>query len=512
MIVLNKKYSATLEAIRVIHEDLRVYLSRFNYDSIAQDPFMLSTSEIFTNAVRHSNKLPTYFHVNLSIQNNSLFLTLMDDGSEFNDFEQMYGTSKKRCEGIKEGDLGTGGIGLYLSHGKFNSFTYEHIDGRNCFRLSTYSPLSPQKPLVLLIDDDPIQRDLISLYLSDIYDVSLAKSGAEAKVWLEKSDREPDLILCDVIMDDGNGVDFCMSLQKNKDLTLIPFIFMTGKPRDKVSTIAETLPVNDFLQKPFNKKILLTILKRTLDKARQNHKALGDKLDDDMTSALAPSLPSVIGSYNIALKWKAAEAGGGDVALHLPGHECDHIVLMDIMGHGAQAKFFSYSFIGYLHGFLSAQKNVQDPADILTALSEFLFIDKIGDQTILTAQILTLLKDGSIKIASAGHPSPLLCDHSGVHKLKIGGSMPGLSSDTVYKSTSIKLKRKQRIILYTDGLMEVGNNTEEMNKHEYDVLKTIKSTILSSIADSADKLWDGFENKVIGAPQDDALFIIIQRD
>ena len=219
-----------------------------------------------------------------------------------------------------------------------------------------------------------------------------------------------------------------------------------------------------------------------------------------------------INDYKIALKWQAAEAGGGDIALHLSGKECEHIIIMDIMGHGAQAKFFSHSFAGYLHGFLSAQSSVQEPAEILTALSHFLNTDKIGEKTILTAQIITVLGDGSLKIASAGHPAPLLCDKNGVKKLKVEGAMPGLTADTIYKSIILNLKADQRLILYTDGLMEVGDNSDAMESHNKTILNHINSTRHVSINEGAEKICNIFLQQTSGVANDDALLVILQRD
>lgn len=314
------------------------------------------------------------------------------------------------------------------------------------------------------------------------------------------------------MMEDGDGIEFCNSLQNDKALALIPFIFMTGNTKNTTAQIAENLPVNGFLQKPVRKDNLLKTLKRTLGKAQQDRQLLGDRLDDEITSVLAPSLPKKIDCYQISLKWQAAEAGGGDIALHLSGHECDHIIVMDIMGHGAQAKFFSHSFAGYLHGFLSAQSNVQDPADILTALSHFLHTDKIGEKTILTAQILTTSKDGTIKIASAGHPAPLLCNGENVREIEIEGAMPGLCPDTIYESVSLSLEPKQRLIMYTDGLMEVGKNAEAMETHESNMRETIKLTWPLSIAESTAQTWNVFLEKTAASLNDDAILIMIQRD
>lgn len=512
MIILDKKYPADLASIRTIHADLKTCLKRLNYDNDAISPFMLSASEILTNTLKHSSSKPEIFKITLKTQRAALDFILLDDGDPFDNFEVMHNCSKAKSADMKEGILETGGIGLFLAGRDFNNFTYERMRDWNCYRLSAPSPFLSQKPLALIVDDDPIQLCLLDVYTKEFYQIQKAKSGHDALAWLKDSHKKPDIILCDVMMEDGDGIELCNNLQNDKTLALIPFIFMTGNIKNTAAQIAENLPVNGFLQKPVCKDSLLKTLKRTLGKAQQDRQLLGDRLDDEITSVLAPSLPEKIDCYQISLKWQAAEAGGGDIALHLQGNECDHIIVMDIMGHGAQAKFFSHSFAGYLHGFFSAQSNVQDPADILTALSHFLHTDKIGEKTILTAQILTTLRNGTIKIASAGHPAPLLCDGENVHEVNIEGAMPGLCPNTIYESVSLSLESGQRLIMYTDGLMEVGKNAEAMEAHESNIRETIKSTWPLSTAESTAQTWNVFLEKTAVSLNDDAILIIIQRD
>lgn len=512
MIFLDKTYVASLDSIRAIRTDLESCLGYLTFSDRVRDSFILCASEIFTNALKHADIQPKTFKIVLRKQGKILHFILMDDGSLFENFEMKRHCSVVQSTKIEPCVLETGGIGLFLAGRDFDDFAYRRMQKWNYYHLSTSSPFSEKKPIVLIIDDDPVQRDLLALYISETYTVKHAESGRAAMVWLNEVDEKPALILCDVVMSNSNGVELCMELQKDKNMALIPFIFMTGEPENPVAKIAADLPANDFLEKPVQKYYLLKSLKRTLSKAQQDQRLLGDRLDGEITSVLAPSLPKKIGCYKISLKWQAAEAGGGDIALHFPGNGYDHIIMMDIMGHGAQAKFFSHSFVGYLHGFLSAQRNVQDPGQVLTALSHFLHTDKIGEKTILTAQILMISKDGTFKIASAGHPAPLLCDSEGVRELEIEGAMPGLIPDTVYESIKLSLKPQQRLILYTDGLMEVGGSAEDMETHKNNMIDVIKSVRTIPVCESAEQIWNNFIEKTAGSPNDDALFIILQRD
>lgn len=511
MLVFDRKYIANLHSIRDIHGDLRACLGHLGYSEIQQDPFMIGASEILANALKHADVSPSGFQVSLVIHGHRIVFTLKDDGSVFENFDLLRQTSEQQGEEMQEGRLETGGLGLYLTARQFDDFEYERMGVWNCYRLSTASPFSDQKPILLIIDDDAVARDLLALYVSEQYIVTHATSGESAIRFLKETPEKPDLILCDVVMREGNGVEFCQRLHEDKELALIPFIFMTGAPDNPVAQTAEDLPANDFLQKPVQKEGLLKIIKRTLHKAAQDQRILGDRLDKDVTAILAPSLPERIGDYHVGMAWQAAEAGGGDIALHLSGQGFDHIVMMDVMGHGAQAKFFSHSFAGYMQGFLAAQNNVRDPADILTALSQFLHDNSIGQKTIVTALILTVFDDGRMKIASAGHPPPLLLSEGGVRDIAIEGAMPGLSADISYESIDLALESNQRLVLYTDGVMEIGESAQDMQRHQDAMLDLIASSAVQSLDRQIEMVWAQCSTDHT-KPQDDALLVMIQRD
>ena len=283
---------------------------------------------------------------------------------------------------------------------------------------------------------------------------------------------------------------------------MIPFIFMTGKPDHRDIETAENLPINDFIQKPISKNKLIQLIKRVLKKAEHDYAVLGSRFDETITDMLSPSLLERIGDYTIDLKWQSITPGGGDMAFHVKGDQCDHIIVIDIMGHGEKAKFFSHNIAGYLQGFLSAQKSVHSPSLILEALSKHMYHNVIGSKIFLTAQVLTLLQNGSLLIANAGHPVPMITKYNQIFEYELTGSVPGLFADTLYQDKTIDLKKSESLYLYTDGLFEIGENAEQMEKS--------KNAILDSIAQSKniDEIWDYFQKHDV---KDDALLIQIQR-
>ncbi|HEY3282087.1 MAG TPA: diguanylate cyclase [Armatimonadota bacterium] len=109
---------------------------------------------------------------------------------------------------------------------------------------------------ILLVDDDPINRELLEARLSFTgYRVLSATNGAEA---LEcASSEHPDLILMDIMMPGMSGYDVCRSLKQDPATERIPVIFISAKTNvtDKVAGLQ--MGATDFISKPFVAEELL---------------------------------------------------------------------------------------------------------------------------------------------------------------------------------------------------------------------------------------------------------------
>jgi putative two-component system response regulator len=108
---------------------------------------------------------------------------------------------------------------------------------------------------ILVVDDNLAILKQISSYLSEDYEVSLAKSGPLA---LQICVREkPDLILLDVEMSDMDGFGVMDRLKENPYLDRIPVIFLTANHSVEVEIRALESGARDFIMKPVEKSILV---------------------------------------------------------------------------------------------------------------------------------------------------------------------------------------------------------------------------------------------------------------
>jgi len=116
---------------------------------------------------------------------------------------------------------------------------------------------------ILIVDDDPDLRDAIKTVLQNKYE--MMEAGARDEVFQVLSGFRPDLIILDVMMDTTNtGFELSRELRKDEQLKNVKILMLTSV--DEVTNIdfksaagdAEWLPVNDYLTKPIEPKILVS--------------------------------------------------------------------------------------------------------------------------------------------------------------------------------------------------------------------------------------------------------------
>lgn len=120
---------------------------------------------------------------------------------------------------------------------------------------------------ILVVDDQPINIQIVFQVLGNEYNILMATSGKQAiKVC---HDSRPDLILLDVVMPEQDGLETCRQLKADKQLADIPVIFVTGLQHETDEDACWDAGGVDFIQKPFNTNTLRNRVKAHLALKRQ---------------------------------------------------------------------------------------------------------------------------------------------------------------------------------------------------------------------------------------------------
>ncbi|HCS68507.1 MAG TPA: hypothetical protein DIW51_00905 [Rhodospirillaceae bacterium] len=113
--------------------------------------------------------------------------------------------------------------------------------------------MSESNPNILIVEDDPMIRSFLKAVLeAEDYDVTEAGTGAEMFAALDG--KNFDVIVLDIMLPDGNGVDFARTLRRTSTL---PIIFATAVTDTDTRRRAIGLMQVDYVTKPFDAKELV---------------------------------------------------------------------------------------------------------------------------------------------------------------------------------------------------------------------------------------------------------------
>lgn len=117
------------------------------------------------------------------------------------------------------------------------------------------------KKFILLIEDnDPIRENTAELLELADYEVLATNRGKNGLKML--SEREPDLILCDIAMPEMDGYEFLKVVREDYGLTSTPFIFFTAFSEKSDIQKGLQLGATDFVVKPFEPDDLISLIDR----------------------------------------------------------------------------------------------------------------------------------------------------------------------------------------------------------------------------------------------------------
>jgi CheY-like chemotaxis protein len=180
------------------------------------------------------------------------------------------------------------------------------------------TPAGEGATIVLVVDDDPSARDMVSRVLvKEGYHVTGA-SGGEEGLRLART-LKPDVITLDVMMPNMDGWAVLTALKADPELADIPVI-MVSMVEDM--NLGNALGVEEYLCKPIDRDRLVSVVSRFRRSTAQGPVLVVD--DDEATRA---SLRSALSGEG----WRIVEAEDGRAALARVGEEVPSLVLLDLL-------------------------------------------------------------------------------------------------------------------------------------------------------------------------------------
>ncbi len=185
------------------------------------------------------------------------------------------------------------------------------------------------KATLLIVDDVPVNIQVLAACLKDKYLIKVATSGEQC-LQLSSAEQKPDLILLDIGMPDMDGYEVCKHLKNNKNTASIPVIFVTGKDNEKDEEQGFLLGAVDYITKPISPVIVAARVATHITLKQQRDALENMAMHDQLT-----------GLYNRhylleVAKHKLARAKRHRHTLSLLMLDVDHFkTINDTLGHAA---------------------------------------------------------------------------------------------------------------------------------------------------------------------------------
>jgi len=124
--------------------------------------------------------------------------------------------------------------------------------------------MSNERAKILIVDDDAMNRVVLSDLLSDEYDIIEAKDGNEAIDILEEKAKEITLVLLDMVMPGRDGLEVLEIMNQKDWIKGTPVVMISAETSSPHVEKAFSLGVTDFIYRPFDQMVVQKRVRNTI--------------------------------------------------------------------------------------------------------------------------------------------------------------------------------------------------------------------------------------------------------
>jgi len=337
-------------------------------------------------------------------------------------------------------------------------------------------------PRILVADDEELMRLKLKRFLEKDLgaEVLLAADGEEA--WRMLSQQDIRFVISDWVMKDCDGPELCSRIRALPGRPYTYFILLTGRTEQADLLTGLASGADDYLRKPVNLPELKSRVKagmRVLELERsleRKHEELAQALGalsaalrsaSRVQQGMLPTKSQLEAVYSktglrLAYNCQFCQSLGGDVlGLAHTAPDTVALFLADVSGHGIAAAVSAVSLYTYIQACL---RQTTDPRELISQVNTFC-CEEFPEQ-VYASMIYLLLHPGRRRVSAliAGHP-PLLLSSADGSLRRLEATIPPLglfaSPPQPPDVTHLELAAGQRLVIYTDGIIETRNRSGE---------------------------------------------------
>jgi sigma-B regulation protein RsbU (phosphoserine phosphatase) len=175
------------------------------------------------------------------------------------------------------------------------------------------------------------------------------------------------------------------------------------------------------------------------------------QLAANIQRALLPAADVAVNGWQLAYHYRAASIVSGDYCDHIATGTGDcYFIVGDVSGKGVAASML----MAHLQSMFRALVPAALPLDALMERASRVFCESTLPTHYATLVCGHASADGTVEIANAGHPPPLLIRCSGIESFHATGLPLGMFCSERFGVSRLRLAAGDSLLLYTDGVLE----------------------------------------------------------
>ncbi len=243
---------------------------------------------------------------------------------------------------------------------------------------------------------------------------------------------------------------------------------------------------------------------RTLERDHQLNEIqkeleIARRIQHSILPATFPDSPN----FCVAARYHPMTSVAGDFYDFIVANDTEAgLLIADVSGHGVPAALIA-SMVKLAAN--SQRDHANDPAKLLLGMNATL-CGNTQNQFVTAAYVHLDSQSGSLRYSAAGHPPMLLLRGGRVVEIVENGLMLGAFDHAVYSTASRPLERGDRLLLYTDGIVEAANAAGDFYGQE-SLATLLQQTAGISPAGAADKIMESVQRW--STAQEDDLTVLV---
>ncbi|QJW97679.1 Serine phosphatase RsbU, regulator of sigma subunit [Frigoriglobus tundricola] len=344
---------------------------------------------------------------------------------------------------------------------------------------------------VLLVDDQPMVGETVRRMLADEPGVEFRHCPDPAAAIDAANEFKPTVILQDLVMPDIDGLQLVKYFRANAATRETPLVVLSSKEEPVVKARAFALGANDYMVKlPDRLEVVARVKYHSrgyvaLLERNEAYRQLAET-QREMAAELARAaryvqslLPAQLSTGPIRIAWQfvpSTQLAGDMFGYHWIDKDHFAIYLLDVSGHGVGSALLAVSAGNVLSANSIPGADPRDPGAVVTRLNDMFQMERQDGKYFTIWYGVYRPADRVLAYCNAGHPPALLLSDGTLHSLEADAPAVGMMPDLPYDTRTVPVAAGARLLVYSDGIMEIEKADGEMWPFE-DFLARISSDL-----------------------------------